>query len=91
MTLVKNSIYLVIIAALFFTNISAQIIISAEEDRKASDICGYIEDEQLNIPSYRFRIINKDGTIIKNLLAKGELSIKKSIYKSAGIFDFDPY
>ena len=54
-------------------------------------VCGKIESGQLTIPSYKFRVTNKNGAILKTLRTKGELVIEEYVWVKNGFFDMDPY
>lgn len=93
MKLLKFIIPVALFIQILLTNVSGQIVIQVptEEIENPYLLCGYIKSGELAIPSYKFKVTDKDGIILKNLRTKGELTIVEYAWTSAGIFDMDPY
>lgn len=92
--LIKPVIFSALIIFISVINNSAQFIRieAASNDTKGNmSVCGRIENEQLTIPSYKFKVTDKNGITVKNLRGEGELFIEESVWTKNGFFDFDPY
>ena len=88
---IKQVIFPALIIFIFIINYSAQSIRIEEGLNDKSSICGRIKDEQFTLPSYKFRVTDKNGAVLKNLRTEGELVIVEDRWKRNGFFDFDPY
>lgn len=97
----KTSIKIAVFSALIIfssaINNSAQSIEIQEtwdDTESYYSVCGRIENEQLTIPSYKFRVVDKNGTILKNLRTEGELVIEEGIWTGnifSDIFGMDAF
>ena len=72
------------------------LILTASTQVSAQDqnsVCGYIEDKQLTIPSYKFEVsvFHDPKVVLGNLSMVGTLEITEPIWVKNGLLDMDPY
>lgn len=90
--LFKAVIFSALIIFISVMNNSAQSIRIEESDNDSMNqysVCGQIENEELTIPSYKFRVTDKNGNRNGNLRAEGKLSIEEYVWTGTGISILD--
>lgn len=74
---------------IFVINNCAQVIRIEEDINDLGYICGLIEDGRLTVPSYKFRVTDKDGNVLRNLRTEGRLVIEEGVWVKNGFLGID--
>lgn len=70
-------------------NNCAQNIRIEEDINDLGYVCGLIEDGQLTLPSYKFKVSDANGKALSNLRTKGELVIEENVWIRNGFLGID--